>query len=115
MPNLRILLPALLLTLGLPAMAQQVYRSTDAGGNVVFSDKPTPGSETITIDTPNIADPVRIPPASATPAPAPAPKPEPVIEAVPAPDGEITPDNRKGKKKKRKKRRKRYLDYEYGQ
>ena len=84
MLNFRILLPALLLGLCLPVMAQQVYRSTDAQGNIMFSDTPTQGSETVTIDAPNIADSVKAPPPEPEQAPevaneetAPAPKSEP--------------------------------------
>jgi hypothetical protein len=69
MLNFRILLPALLLGLCLPVMAQQVYRSTDAQGNIMFSDTPTQGSETVTIDAPNIADSVKAPPPEPEQAP----------------------------------------------
>jgi hypothetical protein len=85
MLKFRILLPALLLGLCLPVMAQQVYRSTDAQGNIVFSDKPTQGSETVTIDAPNIADSVKVP--------APQPEQAPEVaneEAAPAPKSEST-------------------------
>lgn len=118
MPDQRILIPALLLlVLGLPAMAQQVYRSTDADGNVIFSDTPTPGSETITVDTPNLADPVKLPPPSPMPDSANPPqvKPEPVIEGAPDPEGEIYPDS--GRKSKKKRRRRDHVleqEYEYG-
>jgi hypothetical protein len=105
MPKLRILLPALLLGICLPVMAQEVYRSTDAQGNIVFSDTPTQGSETVVIDTPNISDPVKVPPPSATPAPAPKPKPA----AAPLPESELVPVPEKSKKK-RKKRRVHHLD-----
>ena len=84
MLKFRILLPALLLGLCLPVMAQQVYRSTDAQGNVMFSDTPTQGSETITIGAPNIADSVKVPP----PQPEQAIEPKPEVaneETAPAP------------------------------
>jgi len=71
MLKMKVLLPALLLGLCLPVKAQQVYRSTDAEGNITFSDTPTAGSETINIDTPNLADPVTAPP--------PQPEPEPEV------------------------------------
>ena len=87
MLKIRILLPALLLGLCLPVMAQQVYRSTDAQGNVVFSDKPTQGSETVDINAPNIADSVKVP----APQPEQAVEPKPEVakkETAPAPEGE---------------------------
>ncbi len=115
MPIIRILLPALLLGLCLPASAQQVYRSTDAQGNITFSDKRTAGSETVTIDAPNVADPVAAPPPSATPAPEPAPEPKPAIEAAPDLEGDLekAPNTRKNKKKRRRNRPTPF-DYEYG-
>jgi hypothetical protein len=94
------LLPALLLVLVLPAAAQQVYRSTDAAGNVTFSDKPTSGSETVTIETPNVADPVDIP--SFTPAPVKQPETKPVVKQTPAaPEGEISAVKKKKHRNKR--------------
>jgi hypothetical protein len=105
MPKLRILLSALLLGLCLPVMGQQVYRSTDAQGNIVFSDQKTPGAETVVIDAPNISDPVKVPPPSATPAPAPKPKPT----AAPLPEGELVPVPEK-RNKKRKRRRIHHFD-----
>jgi hypothetical protein len=108
MPKFRVLLPTLLLSLCLPVMAQEVYRSTDAQGNIVFSDQKTPGAETVVIDAPNISDPVKVPPPSATPAPAPKPKPA----AAPLPESELVPVPET--RKKRKKRRYRRLDYGYG-
>ena len=44
MPHFRLFAPALKPGLCLPVMAQQVYRPTDADGNVVFSDTASPGS-----------------------------------------------------------------------
>ena len=41
-----ILIPALLASVA----SAEVYRSVDEDGNVVFSDKPSPGSETIELD-----------------------------------------------------------------
>jgi hypothetical protein len=109
MPKLRILLTALLLGICLPIMAQEVYRSTDAQGNIVFSDQHTPGAETVVIDAPNIADPVNVPPPSTTPAPAPKPTPQPA--AAPLPEGELVPVPETHKKKRK---RRRYRSYEYG-
>lgn len=118
MPRLRILLPALLLSLCLPAAAQQVYRSSDAQGNITFSDKPTSGSEAVTIDAPNVADPVAVPPPSATPVAQPEPEPKPAIEAAPDLEGDISkaPNTRKNKKKRRRNRPTPFdYEYDYGQ
>lgn len=116
MPNLRILLPALLLGLCLPVKAQQVYRSIDAEGNVVFSDTPSAGSKTVDIQAPNLADSVKVPPPPAAPAasatPAAATKPTPQPSAAPLTEGELVPVPET--RNKRKKRRYRHRDYEYG-
>jgi len=81
-------------------MAKEVYRSTDAQGNIVFSDQQTPGAKTVIIEAPNIADPVKIPSRSAGLATTPKPKPG----AAPEPEVELDPVPQK-RKKKRKKRR----------
>ena len=39
----------------------QVYKSTDADGNVIFSDTPAADSVEVEITEPNIADPVEVP------------------------------------------------------
>ena len=64
-----ILLP-LILGLSCTALAQ-VYKSTDADGNVIFSDTPDTDSEEVEVTSPNVADPVEVP-ANVT-----APEPEP--------------------------------------
>lgn len=114
MHKLKFLPPALLLGFFASTMAQDIYRSTDAQGNIVFSDQQTPGADTVVIDTPNIADPVAVPPPSATPTPA----PEPVVEKAaepPAteslPEGNLVGYPRCRKGKRRKCRR---YSYEYG-
>jgi hypothetical protein len=40
----------------------QVYKSYDADGNVVFSDKPSKRSEEVEISEPNLTEPFKIPP-----------------------------------------------------
>jgi type IV secretory pathway VirB10-like protein len=40
----------------------QVYKSYDADGNVVFSDKPSERSKEVEISKPNVTDPFKIPP-----------------------------------------------------
>jgi hypothetical protein len=71
MLNFRLLLFPLLLGLSCTALAQ-VYKSTDADGNVVFSDTPAAGSKEVEISDPNIADPVEVP--EYVPPPEPPPK-----------------------------------------
>ena len=71
MINFRLLLFPLLLALSYTAAAQ-VYKSTDADGNVVFSDTPAAGSEEVEIPEPNLADPVEVP--EYVPPPKPQPK-----------------------------------------
>jgi hypothetical protein len=59
--------------LGLSCTLQaQVYKSTDADGNVIFSDTPTADSEEVEIPEPNLADPVEVP--EYVPPPEPPPK-----------------------------------------
>jgi len=64
----------------------QVYKSYDADGNVVFSDKPSKRSEEIEISEPNLTEPFKIPPpppadTSLQTEPA-APAPEPVTQPL---------------------------------
>ena len=56
----------------------QVYRSTDAEGNVTFSDQPTPESETVDVPPTNVGDSVEVPP------PAPVTEPKVVAKEPPA-------------------------------
>jgi Domain of unknown function (DUF4124) len=65
------------------AQAQsQVYRSTDAEGNVTFSDQPTPESETVDVAPTNVGDSIEVPP------PTPVTEPKVVVEKPPAaPEG----------------------------
>jgi hypothetical protein len=59
--------------LGLSCTLQaQVYKSTDADGNVIFSDTPAADSEEVQIPEPNLADPVEVP--EYVPPPEPPPK-----------------------------------------
>jgi len=44
----------------------QVYKSYDANGRVVFSDKPGERSEEVELSKPNLSDPVKVPPPSAS-------------------------------------------------
>lgn len=68
----RISLFALMFVLSGPAFAQ-VYKSTDADGNVTFSDTPTSEGEEVQVNEANVADPVEVP-ENTSPPPAPEPK-----------------------------------------
>ena len=62
----------------------QVYRSTDAEGNVTFSDQPTPESQEVDVPPTNVGDSVDVPP------PAPVTEPKAVVEKPPAvPEGRL--------------------------
>ena len=64
----------------------QVYRSTDAEGNVTFSDQPTANSEKEEIPPTNVGDAVKVPP----PQPVTEPKPKVAVEKPPAaPEGRL--------------------------
>ena len=60
----------------------QVYKSYDADGNVVFSDKPTQRSKEVEVTKPNLSDSFEIPP------PPPA---EPPLETKPEAESEPEP------------------------
>ena len=62
----------------------QVYKSYDADGNVVYSDKPSQRSQEVEIGQPNVSDTFEIPPPPADP----PPETEP---AAPAADAETQP------------------------
>ena len=60
----------------------EVYRSTDAEGNVTFSDQPSANSEKEVISPTNVGDAVKVPP------PEPVTEPKVVVEKPPAvPEG----------------------------
>ena len=64
----------------------QVYRSTDAEGNVTFSDQPTANSEKEVIPPTNVGDSVEVPP----PSPEPVAEPKTVAKEPPAvPEGDL--------------------------
>ena len=62
------------------AALAEVYQSTDADGNTVFSDKPMPDSVEIDVEPPNVADPFAIPAAPAELPEKPEPQPEPTTQ-----------------------------------
>ena len=95
---LRTLLLSILLGLSFTTFAQ-VYKSTDAEGNTVFSDTPIPDGEEIDIPETNVGDSFDVPP------PEPKPEPEPEIVADESPsdvDGELIGEKRKKKRRRRR-------------
>jgi len=82
----RLVLFPVLLGLSCCALAQ-VYKSTDADGNVSFSDSPAADSEEVKITTPNVVEPVEVP-ANVTP-PEPAAEPKAVATQKKNPDDEL--------------------------
>jgi len=83
----RVLLVPLFLCLSSSAFAQ-VYKSTDAEGNVTFSDTPSADSKEVGVEKTNVADPVKVP-ENSSPAPAPEPK---VIQTERAPEAPAEKD-----------------------
>ena len=99
---LNIFIAAPLLGFSLVAHAQ-VYQSTDADGNVTFSDQPTPDGREVVVPETNIGDSVDVPP----PAPVPVVEPEPEIkiEALPSElEGELQGVEIKSNKRRRKRK-----------
>lgn len=87
MPKVSALLLPLLMGLSSTSYAQ-VYKSTDADGNVVYSDTPAAGGEEIQVPEANVADPVEAP--AYVP---PEPKPEVIVEEKPQPEVIVTTDD----------------------
>ena len=103
-----------LLSLNSVAFAQ-VYKSYDADGNVIFSDKPTQRSEEVEVTKPNVSDSYEIPPpppAESPPETKPEadPEPEPVTQPIAGDDTADTNNDgrvsRREKEEQRKERRK---------
>jgi len=91
--------------LGLACTAlAQVYKSTDADGNVIYTDTPAADSEEIQIQEPNISDPVEVP----VTVPEPEPKPKAAEPARRKPGEEligeawVKDDDRHGRKRLRR-------------
>jgi hypothetical protein len=83
----------------------QVYKSYDANGNVIFSDKPTQSSQEVDVTKPNVSDSFEIPPPSAEPTPETKPEAEPEPESVAEPNGDYDPadTNKDGRVSRREK------------
>jgi hypothetical protein len=96
----------------------QVYKSYDADGNVVFSDKPTQDSREVEVTKPNVSDSFEIPPPpppvestlETKPEAEPEPEPEPVTQPIADDDSADTNNDgrvsRREKEDQRKERRK---------
>jgi Domain of unknown function (DUF4124) len=93
----------------------QVYKSYDADGNVVFSDKPTQRSKEVEITKPNLSESFEIPPPPPTePSLETKPEAEPEAEPVTQPIADHDPADtnkdgrvsRREKEEQRKERRK---------
>ena len=107
MPTRKIRLLQLILFAGLPALAMtlpafaQVYRSTDAEGNVTFSDQPTSESEAVNVPPTNVGDSVEVPPPAPEPAPELKPEPEIATEKLPSNlEGDLVGYERSNKKRR---------------
>ncbi|MDC1286807.1 DUF4124 domain-containing protein [Gammaproteobacteria bacterium] len=68
----------------------QVYKSYDANGNVIFSDKATKRSSEVEISKPNLSDSFDVPPPTESP---PATKPKTVSKSEPVAQPEIDNDS----------------------
>lgn len=104
------------------AASAQVYKSYDAEGNVIFSDKPTQDSKEVEVSKPNLSESFEIPPPPppAEPPPETEPGAEPETEPVTQPiaeeesadtnnDGRIS---RREKEEQRKERRRKKREQE---
>ena len=83
----------------------QVYKSYDADGNVVFSDKPTQRSQEVDITKPNVSDSFEIPPPSAKSPPETKPETESRSEPATQPIEDYDPadTNKDGRVSRREK------------
>ncbi len=111
-----------LLSLSSVAFAQ-VYKSYDADGNVIFSDKPTQDSREVEVTKPNVSDSFEIPPPpeptdELPPETEPEAEPEPESETQPIGDYDSADTNKDGrisrreKEEERKERRKKKREQE---
>ena len=94
-----------LLSLNSAAYAQ-VYKSYDADGNVVFSDKPTQGSQEVEVTRPNVSDSFEIPPPSqdeSSPEVPPEGPPEPEAQTQPVAEEGSADTNNDGRISRREK------------
>ena len=74
----------------------QVYKSYDANGNVVFSDKPTKRSKEVEITKPNLSESFKVPPsppANSSPETKPDAGPEPASVTQPISDDDSADTN----------------------
>lgn len=84
----------------------QVYKSYDADGNVVFSDKPTQGSREVEVSKPNLGDSFATsptPPAKSPPEMKPGEKSEPELLTQPIAGDDSADTNNDGRISRREK------------
>jgi hypothetical protein len=91
----------------------QVYKSYDANGNVIFSDKPTQRSQEVDVTKPNVSDSFEIPPPSAESSPETKPEtesePEPVTQPIENYDpADTNKDGRVSRREKEEERKERH-------
>ncbi len=102
MPDPKVLLLLMLIAICQPVFGQQVYRSTDAEGNVTFSDQPDATGEAVTIPKPNVGESIKAPASDPAPAAVLEPEPEIVVEELPGSlQGELEGVNKRDKKRRR--------------
>jgi hypothetical protein len=101
--------------LGLNGIAlAQVYKSYDADGNVIFSDKPTKRSSEVEVTKPNLSDSFDIPPPTESPPEnRPEAEPEPESEPVTQPNSDYDSadtnnDGRVSRREKEEQRKERH-------
>jgi hypothetical protein len=91
----------------------QVYKSYDANGNVIFSDKPTQRSQEVDVTKPNVSDSFDIPPPSAESSPETKPETKPESDPVTQPSEDYDPadtnqDGRVSRREKEEEREERH-------
>ena len=91
----------------------QVYKSYDADGNVIFSDKPTQRSQEVDISKPNVGDSFEVPPPSVESSPETKPETKPEPEPVTQPISDFDPadtnqDGRVSRREKEEERKQRH-------
>ena len=91
----------------------QVYKSYDADGNVIFSDKPTKRSEEVDISEPNVGDSFDVPPPPAESSPETKTETKSEPEPVTPPNSDYDPadtnqDGRVSRREKEEERKERH-------
>lgn len=90
---MRLIALLLVAALAVPAIAEEVYKTTDEAGNVIYSDQPSPEAETIQIQETQTVPGDTAPPFEYTP-PAPGVRPYTAVSIVsPANDEAMRPED----------------------